>query len=142
VRQQNFFFLSLFHPTVFDFIQTLTTLYLSRNQIGDQGAKHLSDALLHNTVRQKNFFFSLPLSHPTVFDFIQTLTTLDLRSNQIGDQGAKHLSDALLHNTVRQKNFFFFSPSFSSNCFRLHTDTHYTRPPWQSNRSSRSKTSE
>jgi hypothetical protein len=48
---------SLSHATVFDFIQKLTSLDLRGNQIGDQGAKHLSDALLHNTVRQKNFFF-------------------------------------------------------------------------------------
>ena len=33
------------------FIQTLTTLDLAHNQIGDQGAQYLDEALRHNTVR-------------------------------------------------------------------------------------------
>jgi len=33
------------------FIQTLTTLGLNDNQIGDQGAQYLGEALRHNTVR-------------------------------------------------------------------------------------------
>ena len=33
-------------------MQTLTTLDLSGNQIGDKGAEHLSGALLQNKVRQ------------------------------------------------------------------------------------------
>ena len=152
VRQNHLFFLSLSlslllllsYPTAFYFIQTLTTLNLYDNQIGAEGAQHLSDALLHNTVRQKHLFFLsllLLLSYPTAFYFIQTLTTLDLSFNQIRAEGAKHLSDALLHNTVRQKHLFFLSlclslaPSLLPNCFLLHTDTHCTRPLLQSNRS-------
>ena len=33
------------------FRQTLTTLHLKRNEIGDQGAKHLANALQQNKVR-------------------------------------------------------------------------------------------
>jgi hypothetical protein len=66
---KEFLIFSHHDPTVFDFIQILTTLELGCNQIGDQGAQHLSDALVHNTVRQKNFFF-LSLCHPAAVDFI------------------------------------------------------------------------
>jgi len=89
--------LALSHSTIFDFTQTLTTLNLWDNGIGDQGAKYLSNALKQNTVGQNLIL----LSHPTIFDFIQTLTKLDLARNQIKDQGAQYLSEALLNNTVR-----------------------------------------
>ncbi|CAF0988062.1 unnamed protein product [Adineta ricciae] len=57
---------------------TLTTLNLSWNKIGDAGAQYVSDALRHNT----------------------TLTVLDLYDNEIGDAGAQYVSDALRHNTT------------------------------------------
>ncbi|CAF3752751.1 unnamed protein product [Rotaria sordida] len=56
---------------------TLTTLSLNENQIEDEGAKRLADALRHNT----------------------TLTILNLKDNQIGHQGAKRLAEALRANT-------------------------------------------
>jgi len=47
------------------------------NQIGDEGAATLAEALKHNT----------------------SLTTLDLRGNRIGDEGAAMLAEAVQHNT-------------------------------------------
>jgi len=56
---------------------SLTELNLSKDKIGDNGAKSLSDALRENT----------------------SLTTLSLGVNNIGDDGAMSLSDALRKNT-------------------------------------------
>ncbi|XP_068756025.1 protein NLRC3-like [Montipora capricornis] len=56
---------------------SLTTLVLSENSIGDEGAASLSQALAVNT----------------------SLTTLDLSYNSIGDEGAASLSQALAVNT-------------------------------------------
>ncbi|XP_068756016.1 NLR family CARD domain-containing protein 3-like, partial [Montipora capricornis] len=56
---------------------SLTTLDLSYNSIGDEGATSLSQALAVNT----------------------SLTTLDLSRNSIGDEGATSLSQALAVNT-------------------------------------------
>jgi len=39
------------HLVPVSFIQTLTTLDLNGNEIGDQGAQYLGEALRHNTVR-------------------------------------------------------------------------------------------
>ena len=40
-----------YHLIPVSFTQTLTTLGLNENQIGDQGAQYLGEALRHNTVR-------------------------------------------------------------------------------------------
>ena len=53
----------LHHVSLLSFIQTLTTLYLSRNQIGDQGAQYLCEALQQNIVR------SSPLHVFTIISF-------------------------------------------------------------------------
>ncbi|CAF1456464.1 unnamed protein product [Adineta steineri] len=58
--------------------QTLTTLDLQNNQVGDEGAQDLANALQIN----------------------KTLTILDLGCNQIGAKGVKHLADALQINKV------------------------------------------
>jgi hypothetical protein len=121
---QESFYLCLSHPTASYFIQTLTTLNLYNNRIGVQGAQHLSDALRHNTVKQR--VSSSSFTHPTVSYFTQTLTTLGLNFNQIGVQGAQHLSDTLRQNTVRPR--VFLSLPFASNGFLFYTDTHYTQP--------------
>ncbi|CAM4892110.1 unnamed protein product [Rotaria socialis] len=55
---------------------TLTTLDISSNKIGADGAKQLANALANN----------------------KTLTTLNLLFNEIGEDGAKHLADALANN--------------------------------------------
>jgi Ran GTPase-activating protein (RanGAP) involved in mRNA processing and transport len=81
------------------FIQPLTTLWLSSNQIGDKGAQYIGGALQKNTVRQKHL---LHFSHIYLSHFPQTLTALHLDHNQIGDKGAQYLGEALQTNTVRQ----------------------------------------
>ncbi|CAF3993437.1 unnamed protein product [Rotaria magnacalcarata] len=54
----------------------LTTLNLSVNNIGDEGARHIANALSNN----------------------KTLTTLDLHKNQIGAKGAQRVANALDNN--------------------------------------------
>jgi len=83
--------LTLFHPC----IKTLTTLHLSYNEIGHEGAKHIANALQCNKV-----IYFLLFATPSKRHFIQTLTTLYLSYNRIGDQGVKHLANALRENTV------------------------------------------
>ncbi|WP_341757468.1 hypothetical protein [Candidatus Tisiphia endosymbiont of Ditula angustiorana] len=55
---------------------SITTLYLNGEHIGEAGAKSLAEALKDN----------------------KSITTLDLRNNQIGDAGAKGLAEALKIN--------------------------------------------
>jgi len=60
---------------------TITTLDLSYNDIGHEGAKALAEALKNNT----------------------TITTLDLVGNPIGDEGPKALAEALETNMTITK---------------------------------------
>ncbi|CAF1317869.1 unnamed protein product [Rotaria magnacalcarata] len=59
---------------------TLVILDLESNQIGDQGAQYLGEALKKNTKR----------------------TLLDLKHNQIGDLGAQYLGENLQTNIIRE----------------------------------------
>ncbi len=56
--------------------QTLTTLYLDRNQIGAQGAKYLANALEKNTVTSFTLFCFV--SNSSSIFFIDTHSTLPL----------------------------------------------------------------
>jgi hypothetical protein len=85
------------HSTLSHFIQTLRQLNVEYNEIGAEGAQHLSDALGTNIVGHTLFIHHSTLSH-----FIQTLTQLSLRGNGIGDEGAQHLGDALRSYIVRE----------------------------------------
>jgi Ran GTPase-activating protein (RanGAP) involved in mRNA processing and transport len=105
------------------FIQTLTKLHLSNNQIGDAGAQHLADALRNNTVI---LILSSSISYTHLHFFIQTLTTLDLNHNQIGDAGAQHLADALRNNTVT----LILSSSISYTHLHFFTQTLITLDLW------------
>ncbi|KAJ4461029.1 hypothetical protein PAPYR_2466 [Paratrimastix pyriformis] len=58
--------------------QTLTSLQLGYNRVGDEGACALAEALAHN----------------------HTLTYLDLYQNEIGPRGARALAAALSHNST------------------------------------------
>merc|ERR1711991_1826 len=71
--------LTVYHESLatLNLLRSLTTLNLEDNPIGDEGMRHLSEALQ---------------AQPQAF---QSLTTLNLRSNQIGDEGMRHLSEAL-----------------------------------------------
>ena len=65
-------------------------IYLLGNNIGADGAKYLSDALLHNSSLQQ-------LNLGGIFHLILLL------DNRIGASGAKSLSDALLQNSSLQQ---------------------------------------
>ena len=85
---------------------TLTTLDLSYNNIGDEGAKVIADALKGNKT-----LTTLDLSHNNIevegtkalaeaLKDNKTLTTLNLSHNEIGDEGAKAIAEALRINTT------------------------------------------
>jgi Ran GTPase-activating protein (RanGAP) involved in mRNA processing and transport len=57
---------------------TLTSLTLTRNSMGDEGAKIIANALREN----------------------RTLISLHLDRNRIGDEGIKEIADALKHNPI------------------------------------------
>ena len=85
------------------FLQTLTTLNLNYNKIGEKGALHLADAFRKNRVSSVDYIFlSFASSHFNIL--IQTVTTLYLYQTKIGDEGTKHLAHAFRINNV---NFIF-----------------------------------
>jgi Ran GTPase-activating protein (RanGAP) involved in mRNA processing and transport len=101
----NFFktirwFTALLHLSIhfFDFhIQSITQLNLSRNNIGDEGAKHLAEVLRNNKVIHCT---SSSISFIYFHFHIQTITQLNLEFNRIGDEGAKYLAEVLRNNQV------------------------------------------
>ena len=66
---------ALEHATAHGALKALEKLYLGWNQIGDEGVRHLGDALARGAA--------------------PALELLDLRDNNIGDEGMRHLGDAL-----------------------------------------------
>ena len=80
---------NFYHIHLSLFIQTLTTLGLGKNQIGDEGGKAIGQALQTNKVTQTMILFNFYHIHLSLF--IQTLTTLNLNWNQIGYEGRQHL---------------------------------------------------
>jgi len=111
------------HLIPVSFIQTLTTLDLSGNKIGDQGAQYLAEALRHNTVRSSLLhvfiiisFLSLSYRH-SLHSTCRTIKS-EIKVHNIW---MKHC------NTIQWNHHsFMFLPSSHSCLF--HTDTHYTRP--------------
>lgn len=85
----------------------MTTLLIRYNNIGDQGAKYLADALTNNKVHLNILLFSN--SYLNDFFCLKTLKKLDLTRNQIGDQGAQNLATTFKNNTVN----LTFTISFS-----------------------------
>ena len=75
--------------------QTLTTLYLSNNQIGSQGVQHIANALQTNKVNTSlvNIYILIQPSH-------QTLMELHLSNNLIDGQGSQYIINALETNKV------------------------------------------
>jgi Ran GTPase-activating protein (RanGAP) involved in mRNA processing and transport len=97
-------FFSLLHIDVYYLTQTLTQLILRGNDLVDQAAQYMADALRNNTVRKLSF-----LLFPTGFYYLtQTLTELDLSGNGITEKGAQYLADALRTNIVRDILFSSF----------------------------------
>lgn len=82
----------------------MAELNLLRNQIGDEGAKYLGEALQKNTVKWHSFFKFYNID---LICFIQTLTELDLSYNEIGGNGARYLCTALEKNTVKLSSSFY-----------------------------------
>jgi len=120
------------HLIPVSFIQTLTTLQLDSNQIGDQGAQYLGEALRHNTVRSSllrvfTIISFLSLSYRHSLHSACRSTELEIKVPNIW---MKH------YDTIQwDHHSFVFLPSSHSCLF--HTDTHYTQSVAQSNRSSR-----
>jgi Ran GTPase-activating protein (RanGAP) involved in mRNA processing and transport len=83
----------------------LTVVNLYHNNVGDEGARDIADALKHNTTLEWLYLsdnnigdegacaFADALKHNT------TLIELDISVNNIGDEGVCAFADALKHNT-------------------------------------------
>ncbi len=79
-------------------LQTLTKLEFHNNQIGDQVAEHLDNALQQNKVKR---FVSLSFLFNHLFAFFsQTLKDFYLLDNQIDAEVAKHFANTLRLNQV------------------------------------------
>jgi Ran GTPase-activating protein (RanGAP) involved in mRNA processing and transport len=81
--------------------QTIKKLELSNNQIGDEGAHNLADAIGGNTVN----LTIIQISRLKFYSFKQTLKSLDFSNNNIGDEGVQYLTDAFKNSKV---NIFLF----------------------------------
>ena len=93
-------------------IQTLTTLILGNNRIGDAGAQYILNALKTNKVNHSIYFTII------IFIFlltIQTLSTLDLKHNRIGPAAASNLAQALKDNEVINMALKFFIEKIDFN---------------------------
>ena len=101
--------------------QTLSTLHLSGDEIGDTGVEHLAAALRVHELSQ--IFFMLIIISLSPSQWSQSLTTLNLSRNQIGAEGAKYRAAALKVNRVRQ---IFFKLSIHLSV-TIVTDTQNTR---------------
>jgi len=113
-------------------MQTLTTLNLSSNQIGAEGAQYLGEALKHNTVWPSLLhvfsiisFFSLSYRHSLHSTYWAIKSELKVHNTWV-----KHCS-------IIQCDHHFFMFSLSSHSSLFHTDTHYAQPWTESHRSSR-----
>ncbi|CAF3923814.1 unnamed protein product [Adineta steineri] len=86
------------------FDQTVTTLELGGNEIGNQGAQHLANALEGNKTLTTIYLGGNKIGDQGVqhlghsLEINKTLTTLYLRGNKIGAKGAQHLANALESN--------------------------------------------
>ena len=92
----------------------LKTLNLRRNNITDEGVKHLSTALTHTncTLNSLNLYknnitdegvkhLATALTHTNC-----TLNSLDLRYNNISDEGVKHLATELTHTNCKLNSLY------------------------------------
>ncbi len=113
----NTFFIH--HPTLSHFIQTLTRLDLEQNDLGDEGAQHLSDALRSNIVRK---ILSLSITRLFLLSYRHSgNSTSEAMESEIKGRTIW----VMLYETT-QWDKYSLHPSFNS--FSLHTDTHYTQP--------------
>jgi hypothetical protein len=110
--------LRLCHSHLYFFIQTLITLKLTNNRIGDSGATDLAEALERYMVKP----FCYTYLFITFLFLTQMIKELDLRQNQIKDRGAEKLVNAIRYHTVK---FFSCCLPFDST-FKFHSDIHQT----------------
>ena len=96
------FHLKRFHFIIVCFVQTITKLSLSFNEIHDEGAEIIGDILKKNIVMQIFFQWIILLIGPCCV--IQALKILDIGANDIGIKGTEYLANALKENMVT--NFF------------------------------------
>ena len=120
------------HLIPLSFIQTLTTIRLRYNKIGAQGAQYLGEALRHNTVR------SSFLHVFTIISFLSLSYRHSLHSTFTGIKSEIKVQNIWVkhYDTIQWDHHSFMFLSSSHFCL-FHTDTHYTQPLRQSNRSSR-----
>jgi len=78
------------------FKQTIITLNLSYNKIGDEGVKHLTNALLMNTVK----YTALTVHLYYILCATQALQQLNLQHNYIWNVGAEHLTNLIQNKPV------------------------------------------
>ncbi|CAF4175755.1 unnamed protein product [Rotaria socialis] len=78
---------------------TLTTLDISSNKIGADGAKQLANALANNKVTLNQ---SSPIAYIVNLLFKQTLTTLTLDNNKIGDNVRQRIAARVRENQARK----------------------------------------
>src|ERR1700729_2155198 len=86
---------------------TITNIYLSDNQIGDEGAKAIADALkVNNNITDIDLAYNQIGTEgaKAIADALKvnhTITNVYLFGNQIGDEGAKAIADILEENRLK-----------------------------------------
>eukprot|EP00667_Euglena_gracilis_P022674 EG_transcript_25336 len=84
-------------------------MHLRRNNIGDDGARALRNALEHNSTLQRmdldgnNIGDDGARALRNALEHNSTLQRMDLDGNNIGDDGARALRNALEHNSTLQR---------------------------------------
>jgi hypothetical protein len=119
-KQSNIHLLSVSLIFTYLLLQTLTTLDLHSNRIGDKGLVHLADVLTNHKVTNilHSFISLMPITL-----FTQTLSSLDLSKNSIGVAGTNALASALQYNNVI---FIFIINSYSKVSLLTLTVTYIT----------------
>jgi len=81
--------------------ESINTLYLSTNEIADEGIEHISEYLKNNKCIQFLYLASNKIENQgakfisSALKVNQTLKVLNLSSNAIGDEGAKSIEESL-----------------------------------------------
>ncbi len=97
----------------------LTKLYLSDNQIGDNGAEHLDDALAKNMVIL--ILTSSPL-YAHIYFFTQTITTLHLYDNQIAERLQDRVKEFIELNQRLIRNYQLYIRRYESGELKRHDE--------------------
>ena len=88
-------------------LQTLRTLNLDHNRIGNEGVKVLIDALtVHKVMYRDQWVRLVRMCH--IDPYQQTITSLHLAFNRVDDTGAQYLATELMTNNVRETLWSIF----------------------------------